>query len=527
MGHHYSAWLSFISIRKTIVSTLFVLFFVTISGDNWASDVAEIKQASEWNAIKGWAAIIFGVIGAVLGSLGYIQSRKTKSVTNRIEADELLTEAFDLLGGKEGTHSINRSHTPTQEVAVKGRRLIDRAKILCPKYSRVYAVSATYLRVQGKLQKALDEVEYAIKLNPKEAYLHNKRANILKDSGRVNEALEGYKESIQLDSSFALAYANLGLLLRDRGFLEESMVSHEKSVELDEINADHHAKLGAVYMDLKMNANAHKSLERSIALNRNQSYFPHLLKGKLYLREENTSKAIECFNKCLEIDSGSSDAYCGLAFIYLNKGEASEFISYIEKALNVDPNNQWACTMLVNNIVETHDKDSLLEFLNEHFDKILNYGQIYASLADHYSNSGNSEAEIYFREKAVDCDSNNDQLHLSLAKTYLVRGLFDRATESIGNALELNDHSYSIYECSGDIEFQKGNYPRARLQYANANNLNTTPNGLVKIGICYEKENMIDEAVKVYRESLQNYPKHELALERLNLLEYQGTSASA
>lgn len=198
---------------KIKISSLFILLLF-MSNFSFAGG----SDASwDWNVIRGWSAIIFGLLGAVLGSLGYVQARNTKKIANKIQADELLDEAFDNLGEKEGTFAINREIKPSSSQLQKGFRLIKKAKELCPKYARVYSIKAVYLRANGQFNKALEEITTGLKFSPNNSSLHNHKANLLDDLGLINEALESYKESIQLNPDYSLAYDNLGLLQKKTG----------------------------------------------------------------------------------------------------------------------------------------------------------------------------------------------------------------------------------------------------------------------------------------------------------------------
>lgn len=64
---------------------------------------------------------------------------------------------------------------------------------------------------------------------------------------------------------------------------------------------------------------------------------PMGLMGELYVALGNTAEAIKCWEKCIELDPGSTEAYRRMAEIALRKGRFEEAAALSRKVLQIDP----------------------------------------------------------------------------------------------------------------------------------------------------------------------------------------------
>lgn len=61
--------------------------------------------------------------------------------------------------------------------------------------------------------------------------------------------------------------------------------------------------------------------------------------GTLYVNNDNSTKAIECFNKALELNPNHYVALNNLGVTYVQEGEFKEAIPNFQKALSIKPEN--------------------------------------------------------------------------------------------------------------------------------------------------------------------------------------------
>jgi len=126
---------------------------------------------------------LFGLVGTVLGVLGYLQSReslqiaresdsravRTEQLTRQLEVQQYLAEAWDLMGGEAGTTSIQRPTTDDSKLELARRLIVDKVLTLAPESSKAHRYYAVYFYARGDFRSAMNEVETALKLDPSSA----------------------------------------------------------------------------------------------------------------------------------------------------------------------------------------------------------------------------------------------------------------------------------------------------------------------------------------------------------------------
>ncbi|UCH92097.1 MAG: tetratricopeptide repeat protein [Candidatus Aminicenantes bacterium] len=96
-----------------------------------------------------------------------------------------------------------------------------------------YAGLGFVLRLQGRLEEAIEEQLEAVRINPYKADVHNNLAVTYQMKGQVEKAEEYYNKALQLQPHFVAAYCNLGLLLGEQGRFAEAVVLCRRGLEVN------------------------------------------------------------------------------------------------------------------------------------------------------------------------------------------------------------------------------------------------------------------------------------------------------
>ena len=101
-----------------------------------------------------------------------------------------------------------------------------------PNTSGPYTRRGEAWRLQGNLQRSLDDHNKAIALNPLDGEAYNNRALTFKDLGKLAEAIADCDQAIVLNKNSDFAYVTRGLILQLQGNLFRSLTDLNKAVEL-------------------------------------------------------------------------------------------------------------------------------------------------------------------------------------------------------------------------------------------------------------------------------------------------------
>jgi tetratricopeptide (TPR) repeat protein len=127
------------------------------------------------------------------------------------------------------------------------------------------------------------------------------KAYILQMSGYLDEAIEVYKESIEVYPT-AEAHTFLGWTYSFQGKLDEAIDECKKAIEVDPDFGNPYNDIGAYLIEKELFNDAIPWLEQAIKAKRYESYhFPHYNLGRCYMAQGLMKRALEEFEKALEI----------------------------------------------------------------------------------------------------------------------------------------------------------------------------------------------------------------------------------
>jgi type IV pilus biogenesis/stability protein PilW len=159
----------------------------------------------------------------------------------------------------------------------------------------------------------------------------------------------------------------------------------------------------------------------------------HFNSGVDFYHQRDYTKAIQAYQKVIEIDPGYAEAYNNLGIIYQEVGDFDRALSSYQKAIQINPM----------------------------YEKALNNLGVLLYLKGRY------EESIQAFQKALTLNANNIESHINLGILFKKRGQMDQANESFQRALSINplhgEANYNIgllYEQLGEIEIAIGHYQK-------------------------------------------------------------------
>lgn len=206
-----------------------------------------------------------------------------------------------------------------------------------------------------------------------------------------------------------------------------------------------------------------------------------------------------------------ADAHHLLGLICSQRGDHTEAVRHIRRAIAVDGNNP----IFHNNLGEVWRRQDKLDKAIRNYRQALaiapNFAQAYYNLANVLKMQGHLEEAIHHYQQAVQLQPNHTKAHYNLGNTLLEQGRFKSAMACYQRAIQLNPYFAEAHNNLG-ITMQEGDrveeairsYRRAlqiRPDFAEAHR---------NLGLALEKQGKIAEARQAYQQVLALEPENDL-----------------
>src|SRR3954451_10133302 len=93
------------------------------------------------------------------------------------------------------------------------------------------------LTEQREFDRAMTDLNEAIKIDPTYACSFSNRGRVFAFKGDLEKAVADYNQAIKLDPKFAVAYNNRGDALMRRGDIDKAIADFTQAIKLDPLNA--------------------------------------------------------------------------------------------------------------------------------------------------------------------------------------------------------------------------------------------------------------------------------------------------
>lgn len=197
-------------------------------------------------AVTSLGGFSLGAIGTLLAIFGLIKNNKTQKRAQRIESNQLLSTAWDILGGHSGAMWIFGENNVDDRLE-EAKRLIVGALLKDPNYPKAHMYCGVYWQFMGDYGKALDCHRKAIELDNTYSSAYNNLGKTYRQLGNRDAALENYRLALRHNEHFVYARYNLGLTLLDIGDAQGAIAELEQVTQRRHCPAKVHTKLAQAY----------------------------------------------------------------------------------------------------------------------------------------------------------------------------------------------------------------------------------------------------------------------------------------
>lgn len=242
-------------------------------------------------------------------------------------------------------HSSTSAHTNLALLLSQDGKLTDalananKAITINPNNSEAYFALSVVALKQNQLAQAIEYLQKTIALDPHHIQAHYTLAQQLQYSDGYNnkEALQHYQKVLAIQPEFPDALVNYGAaLLADRQD-DAALKNFYQAIEIDPEHYEAHYNLGCALLEKQQLAPALEHFIKPIAKKPTPEAYYNI--GIIYSYQDRHGDALSYLKKAVELNPNYFAAYNNLGTVYLKIEDRAKAIEHFEKALIIQPNN--------------------------------------------------------------------------------------------------------------------------------------------------------------------------------------------
>ncbi len=376
---------------------------------------------------------------------------------------------------------------------------------------KAYLHRGSCYRYEKEFERAIEDLLKACELNKTDPEAQNSLGMAYFDNQQYDLALDRFSKAIELNDQMAKYYNNKGLALYHLKDYLLSLEECNKALKLDPSDSRIYYNRGNSYLALGRIPESHQDFDRSIELDSRNPKFFHS-KGLAY-QDSDYEKAIEFFEKALEVDSGNIPSLYHLGLMQHRGGHLAEAIDNLTKVLHTIGDERLVLESrgLVYQDNKSHSR--AIEDFTRAIELEPTYAEVYyyrgiskiemARLKEGFT----FEEAITDLKRASELGSTNPGIVSGIGQACRLLGDYEKALYYQNEALKQDRHN---------IEFliQRSNIYVDIKEYANAiedlsfalSQKPSDPQILYRRGIAYFKHNEFKKAIQDLLAALGNHP---------------------
>jgi tetratricopeptide (TPR) repeat protein/uncharacterized RDD family membrane protein YckC len=305
----------------------------------------------------------------------------------------------------------------------------------------------------GELDRAVADLDEAIRLNPRLARAYSNRGLAYDDKGDPERAITDYNEAIRLDPKLAIAYSNRASVYDDKGDYARAIADYNEAIRLDPGVTDVYNNRGTAYYHMVDLDHALADFNEAIRLNPDRSK-PYANRGFAYEGKGDHDRAMADFKEAIRLDNGNSD----IGNIIAERSEAIR----LNPKFAYNRASVYAAKADYGHAIASYDE--AIAFKPEDANAFLGRGSAYLA----QSELDNALADY---SEAIRLDPNFTFAYVNRSVVHGAMGALDRTVEDSSAAIRLNPKFTNAYRTRGFAYLYSGAFAMAAADLKRANEL--------------------------------------------------------
>lgn len=190
---------------------------------------------------------------------------------------------------------------------------------------------------EGNIEEAAKLLNELIEENPKDAIAFTNFGNLLSAVGEEEKAIVFYEKAVEINDDLATAYYGKANVLFNQEKFTESIDMYQESITKGLLEGDVYYMLGMSFYQLGDFRRALPSLSRAVELN-GEDVDARFHYGMSLAQTEQIDDAIVQFNEVIKQEE-HADSYFNLGVAYAYKDNANKALEMFNKALDIQPDH--------------------------------------------------------------------------------------------------------------------------------------------------------------------------------------------
>jgi formylglycine-generating enzyme required for sulfatase activity/tetratricopeptide (TPR) repeat protein len=283
--------------------------------------------------------------------------------------------------------------------------------------------------------KAINYLKNIVLKHPKYVDAYDHLAWAYFNNQKMEEALDILNRALNLDHrniSLLNLRGGVHLMLKDD---IKALSDYERLIDLDPENTSYYFNTGQILLSLNLINQAIERYNELIKIEKGEKAGSFFLRGKAYEKKGEEDKALEDYQKCIEIDNKSTSCYFDSISILIKNEKNYSALNLINDLLKIEPDN----------IRASYKKAIIFYDIGKFNEAITLYTKLIKLEPDYYGGyfaRGNSYSALKNYKLAIKDYDVAISLNPKHWKSYLERGTMNAYLGSSNSAI--NDYSYAI-----------------------------------------------------------------------------------
>ncbi|MGE5432302.1 MAG: tetratricopeptide repeat protein [Syntrophomonadaceae bacterium] len=345
-------------------------------------------------------------------------------------------------------------------------------------------------------------------LQSKVAIEHFIDGNIADAKGDYSAAILEYQDALRMDPKAGVYYALAkDYLLTNK--LSLALENINNAIKLDLSNVDYYNILAEVYTNAHQADSAANAYEKIIKLDSvNVAAYYNL--ANIY-QQSKPLQALNLYQKLLRITGPEWSVLARVAELYERIGNTDESIKTIEQLLTLDPSNVEVRKLLIESYIKENKFDKALGAIDElqaKFPEDLSLREMKAQI---YLQKNNWPKALGEYRVILDSHSVPVESKIKIGSIFLTQSMQDSTllplTREVFEKLDHDTTNWQIKMVLGEIDLRERKDSAAISEFKQVTELaRWNADAWTRLGGLYFDNKKYDEAAKILRQAVQNFP---------------------